>query len=114
MDNVILPVGSVVGSSDIKAMIAGYFFDRSEGDIKLRYLLVPYPAGLVSDDVLTKCDIGSVSLISEGYNTEFSSSFGAYAGFMNEYLKDHTEAELFALVMQPDDEADEEDEEVSL
>lgn len=110
MESMVLPVGSVVGFNEIKAMVTGYCFDRSDGQIRLNYLLVPYPEGMVSDDVLTKCDIESVSPISEGYRTELSDSFGAYVGFMNDYLKDHTETELFSLVMQPDDE----EEEVSL
>ena len=104
MDKELLPVGSIVRFNEYKAMITGYFFDREQGNPELKYLLMPYPVGLVTDDALTKCEIDKVSLISEGYKTEMSESFADYLMFMNEYLKEHSEEELFTILNSQDEE----------
>ena len=103
MDHRLFPVGSIVMINDMKAMVAGYTFNKSGERPVLDYLLLPYPAGYVNDDSLKRARADAVSLLGEGYRSDRGESLGVFLSSVEGFLTEHSEEELLEALMNDEE-----------
>lgn len=99
----ILNLGTAVKIKDEIGIIMGFVIAQSEGRVKPRYIVLPYPEGYKGADSLKLFDIDAVEGISDGYSSELSNNvIQAFEGLNTvgehlsyeefvEYIKNHSD-----------------------